>query len=122
MRQVVLQVTIRTPRDGDARRSGFANAPDGLYLPLDIDQRIVRRLITVRRRIRRRPLDVRIVVRRAGAKIDEFDTQLGTQGNKLSCLRQIVIDRVVRIDTETVPVRQAVGKVLRNAGAKFSGL
>ena len=33
-----------------------------------------------------------------------------------------MFDWVVRIDTEAVPVRQAVGIVLRNAGAEFSGL
>ena len=122
VRQKILQVAVGAPGNGEVGGCRLAELSDDLNLPLNINKRIVRRLVTVRRRIGGGTLDVRVVIRRTGAEADQFDPQVGAQFHELLRLREIHLQRVGGIQPEPIMVRKAVGEIVRDAGAKFARL
>ncbi len=105
-----------------ARTDVRFHLPHHVNLPRHIDERIVGGLIAIARRIRGRTLDVRIVVRRTGAEIQQLDSEFHAQFGEAKRLGQIVFHRIVRIHAEGETIRQAVRVIFRNAGAEFAGL
>ena len=77
-------------------------------LPRHINEWIVRGLIPITRRIRGGTLDVRIIVRRTRAEVQNFHAKLRAQVSELKRLGQIVFHRVGCIHAEAIAVRQAM--------------
>ena len=58
-----------------------------------------------------------IVIRGAGGQVEDFHSELAAQPCELEGLAQVVFERVVNVHSEGVLIRQAAGKVFRDAGA-----
>ena len=86
-------------------------------------QRILRRLIAVRRREQGRSLNVRVVVGAAGGQVDQEDAQLLKQGEEADGLGQVVGGGFVRRGSEPVSVRNgaAGGHPDPAVAARFEG-
>ena len=83
-------------------------------------KRIFRRLISIRRRIGCGALDMRIIVRRSGRKIDDLYPKLTTELKESNSLRQIVFQRIRLANPKTIDIRQALAEILRNTSSRFS--
>src|SRR5439155_14179085 len=87
-------------------------------LPRHIDERIMGRLVTVRRWIRRGTLNMRIIIRRARAQIEKLDSQLGAKLDETKRLCQLIFQWVLRIHTERVVIWQTMREIFWDAGAE----
>ena len=99
--RIFLQITVA----GSDQTAIFAGAfalicRTTFDLPRDIDQRIVRRLIAIRRRIRGGPLNVRIVIGRSRAQVQNFHTEFAAKLHEFHWLRQIEFQRIILIRAE----------------------
>src|SRR5439155_24387718 len=104
------------------RFNEISHLPHDVDLPRHADQRVFRRLVTVAGRIGGRPLDVRIVVGRTGAEVENFHAQSRAQLRKLEGLGEIIFDGIVLAYAKAIAVGQAVGESFRYAGTGFTGL
>ena len=78
VRQPFLQVAVGGPDERDVREVRLETGRR-VDLPRHAAERILRRLVAVDRRKQRRPLHVRVVVRRAAADADRADAEPGEQ-------------------------------------------
>ena len=74
------------------------------------------RLVAVGGGIGGRALNVRIVIGRAGAQVDDFDAELNAKIDKLESFGQIIFDGMILVGAEAIAVWQAVGEFFRYAG------
>ena len=88
MRQEILQVAVTGP-DEDQVGKLLLQPPRRFHLARHADERVFRRQISVRRRIQRGPLQVRIVVGTSGGDIDQPNSKLLQQGQKANRLIQV---------------------------------
>ena len=85
-----------------------ARSAGGLDVGEDAFERISRRLVAVARRVGGGALEVRVVVGRAEAQVDELHLALGEQAEELEGLLKARLPWVIRVDAEA----PAVGDVL----------
>src|SRR5580692_3146046 len=120
MRQKILQVTVRGPNDDQLRKT-LLHLLRGFELPRYIDQRILRRLISIRRRIQRWPLNVRTVVRTTRREIHELNAQFFQQTQEAQRLGKIRSSRIALINSESPTIRNQIPIFHGNSGPKLSG-
>jgi hypothetical protein len=105
LREEFLQVTV-AGADHDQVRGGFGlELTDHVDLAGYVHERIVGRLVTVGEGIGGRTLNMRIEVGRTSAEVEQLYTQLPAQFHELQRFGQIVRDRIVGVEPETVTVR-----------------
>src|SRR5215469_14924501 len=119
VRQEILQVAVRCADKNEIRETPF-QLPCGAHLPRHANQRIFRRLISIRRRIQRRPLNVWIVVRTPRRDIHKRDSQFHEQEQKLNRLRQIHLCRTICVDAESPPVGNQIVKRFRDSRTRLA--
>ena len=87
------------------------------HLPRHSNQRIFRRQIAVRRRIQRRPLNVRIVVRASGGEIHQPNSISSSNDKKRAGSVRSDLRRIERIHAES----PAIGNRVRSYGSGIPG-
>ena len=103
VRQEILQVAVRCADKNEIRKTPFQLAR-GAHLSRDANQRIFCRLIPIRRRIERRPLNVWIVIRTPRRDIHKMNFQFLEQKQKPNRLGEIHLCRTICVDAESPPV------------------
>src|SRR5581483_8909418 len=73
-------------------------------------------------RVRRRPLNMRSVVRRACSRVENLDSQRTAQLDELQSFRQIDLRGIIRIHAEAVSIRHAMSVLLGNPGTELARL
>ena len=121
MRKVFLQIAVRAADDRHSLGRSLLEFPHHIDLPGHVDQRIVRRLVAVRRRICRGALDVRIVVRRTGGKVEQLHTKLSAEIHELQRLGEIILDWILRVHPESIFIGQAARKFSGIPGPSLPG-
>ena len=104
MRQIILQIAVRSSKHNQIRKSLLQFARH-IHLPRHADQRVFRRLISVRRRIQRRPLNMRIVIRASRREVHQPNLQVFQQCEKLNRFRQIWLRGIFRVHTKAPSIR-----------------
>src|SRR5579862_8688293 len=121
MRQELLQIAVgRTYQQEIGAGSGSKTA-HSTNLTRDANQRIFRRLITIGRRVSCWTLNMRIIIRRPGAEIDDFNPKSRAQIEKFECLGKIQFEGIVGINSKSVVVRQAMSIIFGTPGPGLPG-
>lgn len=78
MREIFLKIGITRANYDHSGTDPLFDLPNHLDLSLNVDQRIVSRLVAIARRIRSRPLQVRCVIGRSGRGVQNLHPQIAT--------------------------------------------
>ena len=119
VRQKILQIAVRRPHKNQIRKSLF-QFPRDLHVLRHAKQRIFRRLISIRWRIPRRPLNVRIVVRTPRRDVYELNVQFFQQRQEFYRFRQIDLRGVALLHAEPPAIRNEILLNFRNSRSQFS--
>ena len=107
MRQVLLKVGVARADDHQVRTARLHLGDHG-QLAGHAHQRILRRLIPVRRREEGRALDVGIVVGAAAGEVDQPDAEVPEQVQEPEGLHQVPGDGVAGVGAESVEIGQVI--------------
>src|SRR3569623_1424929 len=103
VREEVLQVCVAAAHQAEVGERLLQFAHD-FELAHDADERILRRMIAVGRRIERRANDVRIVIGAGGRDVDETDAEPAHDLEERLGFGELVFERVLRIAAEGVAI------------------